>query len=81
MIVDSTFHSVYISTVRKRGENMKTVDSTFHSVYISTNNKEVHVDKDVPLHSTLFILVLTQDRLALSWKNYSTFHSVYISTP
>ena len=57
MIVDSTFHSVYISTVRKRGENMKTVDSTFHSVYISTNNKEVHVDKDVPLHSTLFILV------------------------
>ena len=58
---------------------MEVHTSTFHSVYISTFGKTRSLDAEIPLHSTLFILVPFTTTIG-TWKTNSTFHSVYIST-
>ena len=76
----STFHSVYISTEGGQYKYGQTTFSTFHSVYISTCHKKECSYLFLPLHSTLFILVLTPFSSAVQHFVHSTFHSVYIST-
>ena len=56
--LDSTFHSVYISTICSGVRSFFFDLSTFHSVYISTYANISNKLSEVPLHSTLFILVL-----------------------
>ena len=60
---------------------MRTIlHSTFHSVYISTLTEISDACIILPLHSTLFILVLLRFRVSGFVFIISTFHSVYIST-
>ena len=76
---NSTFHSVYISTLLYSYCSSTLSASTFHSVYISTPQRSLNGNQTRSLHSTLFILVPFGRFCGLT-KNLSTFHSVYIST-
>ena len=76
-----TFHDVSINTSRQYQEAQYLLDFTFHDVSINTGVTSRTAFLKHPLHSTMFLLILSATVQFHDYFISFTFHDVSINTP